>query len=289
MTDTLRRFVFEHAPVRGLIVQLGAAWRAVLERHEYPPVLQRLLGETMAAAALLAATLKFEGSMIMQMHGSGPVKLLVVECTSDLHLRATAKWDGDPVGASIGELLGQGRFVITLAAKDGTHNYQAAVALEGADIAQVLRHYMLNSEQLDTRLWLATDAMRACGMLLQKLPGEAVADADAWQRATVLAATVTSRELLELPARRLIRRLFHQEDVRLFEPAPLAFRCSCSRARVGEMLRMLGKAEAEGMLDERGSIEVTCEFCRRRFVFDRVDSEQVFLQTPGTQSTGTHH
>jgi molecular chaperone Hsp33 len=276
MSDTLQRFVFEHAPIHGEIARLDATWRAVLERRDYPPPLRALLGELMAAAAMLAATLKFDGALILQMQGGGPVRLLVVECTSERTLRATAKWDGELAAGSPRELLGDGRFAITLAADGGGQSYQGVVELHGDGVAASIEHYMRHSQQIETRLWLAADDTRAAGLLLQKLPGRAEADADDWRRAGHLASTLTRDELLHLPARALLHRLYHEEDVRVFEAQPLSFRCSCSRERVAAMLRMLGLDEVRAILRERGAVEVNCEFCNRGYRFDRVDAEQVF-------------
>ena len=287
--DTLTRFLFEHAEVRGEIVRLDATWRAVLANHAYPEPIRNLLGEMMAAAALLAATLKFEGSLIMQMQGSGPVTLAVVECSSDFHLRATAKWRDDLAPGDIAALLGQGKFVISLDPKNGNQIYQGIVALEGATVAEVLEHYLLQSEQLETRLWLAADGEQACGLLLQRLPEKVSEDADAWNRALNLGNTLSTEELLHLPAREILHRLFHEEDLRLFEPHPVSFRCTCSRERVADMLRLLGLDEVHSILVEQGKIEVDCEFCNRNYHFDAVDAEQLFAAEVVTQPGTTRH
>jgi molecular chaperone Hsp33 len=289
VTDSLQRFLFEGAPVRGEIAHLDATWRAVLERHDYPESLRAAMGELMAAAALLSATLKFTGSLIMQVQGSGPVKLIVVECTSDQTMRATAKWDGELPAGNFRELVGDGRFVITIAPEDAKQTYQGIVALEGDTVAEVLEHYMTASEQLETRLWLASDARQAAGMLLQRVPGPAGTDPDAWNRAVKLTETVTSQELLKLPAREIIRRLYHAEDIRVFEARLVRFRCSCSRERVVNMLRLLGHQEVQSILDERGNVEVNCEFCNRRYDFDPVDAEQVFAADVVTRVGSTRH
>jgi molecular chaperone Hsp33 len=290
MNDTLQRFIFEGAPIRGEIAHLNATWRAVLERHDYPPVLRRILGELMAAGALLAATLKFEGSIILQLQGNGPVKLIVVECTSEQTLRATAKWTGTLEDtAGLDTLLGEGRFVITLVPGEGRPTYQGVVAIDAAGVAASLEHYMQTSEQLDTRLWLAAGDDHAAGLLLQKLPAREEPDQDSWNRATKLAETITDPELLQLPAQRLLHRLYHAEDIRLFEPRPVSFRCSCSNERVGAMLRMLGYAEVRSILEERDAVEVTCEFCNRAYRYDRVDAEQLFAAAHPAQAASTRH
>ncbi len=289
VTDSLQRFLFEGAPVRGEIAHLDATWRAVLERHEFPESLRSAMGELMAAAALLSATIKFTGSLIMQVQGTGPVKLIVVECTSEQTMRATAKWDGElPIG-TFRELVGNGRFVITIAPTDVKQTYQGIVALEGDSVAAVLEHYMATSEQLDTRLWLASDNQQAGGMLLQRLPGGGGSDPDAWNRAVKLSETVTAQELLKLPARQIIRRLYHEEDIRVFEARVVSFRCSCSRERVVNMLRLLGREEVKSILEERGAVEVNCEFCNRHYSFDPVDAEQVFAAEVVTRVRSTRH
>jgi molecular chaperone Hsp33 len=276
-TDTLHRFLFEHLPIRGEIVRLDSVWQSVIERHDYPPVLKNLMGELCAAAVLLAATLKLQGSMVLQIHGKGAVKLLVVECTGDLELRATAKWEGDLAQGSLQDLVGDGRFVITLDPKDGNQAYQGIVALEGDTIAEILQNYMTRSEQLETRLWLAADGKVAAGMLLQKLPQQREhMDEDAWGRATQIAATLKAEELLTLPAAELIHRLYHEEDIRLFDAQSIVFRCACSRENVARMLQMLGREEVESILAERNEIEVHCEFCNERYLFDAIDAEAVF-------------
>jgi molecular chaperone Hsp33 len=287
--DSLQRFLFEQSHVRGELVHLDDAWRAVLERHDYPPVLRAVMGELMAASVLLAATLKLKGSLILQIQGRGPVTLLVVECDGELNVRATAKWQGGLDGTGFAQMVGDGRFVITLDPRDGGQTYQGIVELDGDSVAEVLQNYMLRSDQLETRLWLAADAHGAAGLLLQKMPGEggyAVAEHDdgqddsrhddMWPRVTMLTDTLRSEELLGLPAVELIRRLYREEDVRLFNAQQVAFKCSCSRDRVARMLKMLGRDEVQSVLDEQGTAEVTCEFCNQQYHFDKVDAEQVF-------------
>ena len=280
--DSLQRFVFEHAPIRGELVHLDESWRSVIERHDYPEVLRNLMGELAAAAVLLAATLKLQGSLVLQIMGKGPVKLLVVECSGDMKLRATAKWSGDLVQGSFADMVGEGQFAITLDPKDGGQPYQGIVAIEGASVAEVMQNYMSHSEQLETRLWLAADGQHAAGLLLQKLPDtdkhEDAPDADAWPRAVILAGTLKAEELLLLPAKTLIQRLYHEEDIRLFDAQSVEFFCSCSRDNVASMLKMLGREEVDSILAEREHIEVHCEFCNQRYEFDKVDAEMIFVE-----------
>jgi molecular chaperone Hsp33 len=289
MNDSLTRFLFEHAAARGETVHLDATWQSVQEHHDYPAPLRQAMGELMAAAALLAATLKLKGSLILQIQGKGPVSLLVVECTGDLTMRATAKWAGEIPDGGLPGLVGDGRFVITLDPKEGKQAYQGIVPLEGTSIAEILQNYMTRSEQLDTRLYLAADDRQASGMLLQKLPDQAGQDADAWTRINHLADTVTSRELLDLSAEAILHRLFHEENLRLFEPQGVSFQCTCSRESVANMLRMLGRAEIDSVIEEQGSVEVQCEFCNQRYSFDRVDTEQVFATEIIASGGNTRH
>lgn len=292
MTDTLQKFMFEGAPVRGELVEISETWRQVQARRDYPKAVKTLLGEMLSAAALLSANLKFNGSIVMQIHGDGPIHLLVVECDSELQLRATAKLAPDAViddGATLPQLVnlhGHGRFAITLDPKDklpGQQAYQGIVPLDGDSIATVIEHYMLRSEQLDTKLWLAADDNVSRGLLLQKLPiegGIASSAKDAletWDRTVMLASTVRNEELLNTDISTLMRRLFWEETIRIFDPKHPSFHCSCNRERVGNMLKMLGQPEVESALAELGQLGIDCDFCGQHYDFDKVDCAQLFV------------
>ncbi len=272
--DSLHRFLFERLGVRGELVCLDAAYQAVLSRHPYPGPVQRPLGEALAAVLLLTATLKFEGSLTLQAQGSGPIRTLVVQGTHHRTVRGLARWEGDVPHGGLGQLFGTGHLALTLDPNRG-ERYQGIVPLEGAGLGAAIEAYFGHSEQLPTRLWLAVDGSRAVGLMLQRVPGT-VEDADGWDRTVTLADTVQEQELLTLPVHNLLRRLFHEEDVRLFEPEPVAFRCSCSRGRIEETLRALGQREIDDILAEQGNIAVTCEFCNRDYRFDAVDARELF-------------
>ncbi len=288
--DTLLRFLLTGAPVRGGAVRLDEAWRRMIEFHRYPDEVLQLLGEMTAAAALLATSIKFNGALILQLHGDGPVSLLVVECQPDLRMRATAKLGTEPIGAATGlqklvNAQGRGRCVITLDPVDrlpGQQPYQGVVPLEGDSIAQALQAYLLQSEQLDSRLWLAAGASGAAGLLLQKLPGEGGGavhdsdDGDAWPRCVALAETLNSAELLTETPQTIVRRLFWQEEIEVFAPLVPRFECNCSRARIGKMLLALGQPEVDGIIRERGHVEVTCDFCNAQQRFDAIDVAKLF-------------
>ncbi|ABE49376.1 MULTISPECIES: Hsp33 family molecular chaperone HslO [Methylobacillus] len=278
ISDHLHRFLFENTPVRGSIVHLDDSFQQSLQHHDFPQILRQALGELMAASALLAATLKLKGgALVLQVQGKGPLKLLVVECTSDLGIRATAKWSGELDGMSFSDMVSNGHFVITLDPRDGGQPYQGIVPVEGGSIAEILQSYMQRSEQIDTRMWLACDGKRAAGMLVQKMPDQPdAADPDAWNRIIMLADTVRDEELLDLSAVSLIKRLFNEEDVRLFKEQPIKFHCGCSRESVGNMLRMLGEEEVADILAEQHTIDINCDFCNAEYHFDEVDAEQLF-------------
>ena len=290
MADALTRFVFEYAPVKGGIVQLDEVWKAIRSHADYPAPLKKVLGELLAAAALLTSNIKFEGSLVLQLHGDGPVRLIVVEATSGHTLRATAKWAGDVPGGTLTTMLGHGRFVMTLdQSKAGKQVYQGIVPLEGETTAEVLAHYMQTSEQLDTRIHLAAGEDRVAGMMLQRMPDQQGMDTDAWNRAAILADTIRPEELLQIPANDLLLRLFHEETLRRFEQEPLAFACSCSREKVGDMLQSLGKEEVDRILAEHGEIEIACEFCGREYRFDAVEAAQLFTASRGVEPAATKH
>lgn len=300
VNDTLNRFLFENTPVRGNLVNLTSTFQMALNKQHLPAGLKRSLGELMAASALLTATLKMTGSLVLQIQGKGQLKLLVVECNSDFGIRATAKWQGEiRDDQNLFDLMEHGQFVITLDPKDGGQTYQGIVPIEGRDISTILENYMLRSEQIDTKIWLCCDGNSAAGMLLQKLPEtmnqvtqseESIEhDVDAWNRIGHLADTITDEELLHLPTETLIHRLFHEEDVRLFEASNTKFFCSCTRTSVANMLRMLGADEINSILEEQGKIEVNCDFCNTHYQFDKVDAAQLMASELSTQGSKKVH
>jgi len=300
MTDQLKKYLFEDRSVRVQAVRLHDTWLSAQENHQYPPAVQRLLGELMAAAALLAANIKFDGSLVLQLQGDGPVALIVVECTSDLTIRATASLREGlsvPRDGNLQSLLnsqGQGRFIVVLDPQRknaAMQPYQGIVPLEGDSVAQVLEHYMRNSEQLDTRLWLAADAGQAAGLLLQRMPDQGGTEAprpahDTWERAVALASTIESGELLSLDTDTLIHRLFWEETLIAFEPQAVSWHCPCTRERVANMLRMLGREEVEDILSQRSQIDVSCNFCGKPYRFDPIDCTRLFTSPQDTPPSG---
>lgn len=294
MTDQLKKYLFEDRSVRVQAVQLHETWLHAQEHHQYPPAIQRLLGELMAAAALLAANIKFEGSLVLQIQGTGPVALLVVECQSDLSLRATVKIrEGQevPADGTMQSLLNtndQGRFIVVLDPRrkvPGQQTYQGIVPLEGESVSEALQHYMKASEQLDTRLWLQADGQRAAGLLIQRLPdhgGNASGDdaESTLERAVVMADTLKPGEMLQTDIDTLIRRLYWEETLVSFEPSDVRWHCPCTRVRVADMLRALGEPELNDILAEQGVVHITCDFCGKPYEFDAVDCSGLFADNP---------
>lgn len=295
MSDQLKKYLFQDQSTRVQAVKLTQAWQTGLVHQAYPQCVQRLLGELMSAAVLLAANIKFDGSLVLQLQGDGPIALIVVECSADLKIRATATLREEhtvPADGTLQSLLntqGQGRFIVVLdPARDTTHlqPYQGIVPLEGDTVAEALEMYMRNSEQLDTRLWLASDDKQSAGLLLQRLPDHGGTSAvetddaqDTWERATILAGTIKQDELLTLDTDALIHRLFWEENLIAFEPQDVVWHCPCSRERVGNMLRMLGHNEIESILKEHEHVNVSCNFCGKPYEFDAVDCASLFVES----------
>jgi molecular chaperone Hsp33 len=298
-SDSLQRFVFENTPVRGNLVNLTHTFQQALNQQQLPKGLRHALGELMAASALLSATLKMNGALVLQIQSKGLLKLLVVECTSDVEgaikIRATAKWGGEISDEkNLFELIEHGHFMITLDPKEGGQAYQGIVPLEGDNISAILENYMLRSEQIDTKIWLCCDGNAAAGMLIQKLPDTMnqkthTQDSDIWNRVGYLASTVTDDELLHLPAETLLTRLFNEENVRVFESSDTQFYCSCTRESVANMLRMLGNEELTSIIEERGNIEVDCDFCNALYTFDKVDATQLLVSENTVPSSQKVH
>lgn len=273
--DQLHPFIFEQSAVRGNCVQLDQSLLTALEHQTLPPALKKVIGEFTAASVLLTATLKMQGKLILQLQSQGALQLLVVECTSQLNIRTTAKVGSELPGDQLTAWIKQGQLVITLMPEEG-EPYQGIVPLEGDSIASMLENYMLRSQQIDTRLWLASDGERASGLLLQKLPQQQESDLDCWNRVQHLAGTVTDQELLNLDTVTLLQRLFVEEDVRLFSGRDVQAFCSCSQTSVTNMLQMLGMAEVRSIIEEQGSVQIQCDFCNKHYVVDEQEALALF-------------
>lgn len=293
--DSLRRFLFEDAPLRGHWLRLEDSWRAAREHQFHPAAVTALLGEALAAVTLLGAALKFRGTLTLQVRGNGLLPLLIAQCTHDRRLRGVAQpREGAivPDDASLADLVGDGQLVVTVDNEEGMP-WQGIVPLVGGSLSACLERYFETSEQLPTRLVLAADGHRAAGLLLQKLPspegmgeGEEGRRRDLWDEAALLHATLGGRELLDTEADVLLHRLFGEHDLRLFEGESVAFGCRCSAERVADVLRSLGEAEAMDIIAEQGAISVTCEFCQRPYRYDAIDVAQLFSEAPAAGASG---
>ena len=284
--DQLHRFLLEQAGARGTLVRLDGTWHAVLKRHDYPSGVRSQLGQALAAAALLSATIKFEGSLILQAQTTGPLRLLVAQTTHNRTLRGLARWDSEVPEGDLRQVFGSGVLGITIDIPGG-ERYQGLVPLEGTDLAEAIAAYFARSEQLDTRLWLWADEHRAAGLLIQRLPE--AGRRDNWEGITAGFASVPEADLVSLPPELLLPRIWGDQPIRLFDPENVSFRCGCSRERIESTLRALGRQEVMEILEEQGAIGADCEFCNRHYHLDRVDAERIFVETTRVQANETRH
>jgi len=290
--DVLHRFLLESAGVRGVLVRLGPAWREVAGRAAYPEAVRDLLGQALAASALLTGNIKLEGSLSIELKSAGALRLLFAECTDQGRLRGLARWhDPLPEPLAVAELP-QSVMAITIGHAERGQRYQGLVDLHYPSVGEALENYFQQSEQLPAKILLAADGERAVGLMVQRLPGEgghdASTDEDGWNRIEHLTATLGVDEMLGTSPEQLLYRLYHEESIRLFEPRPLAFGCSCTRERVESMLRSLGREEVEAALEAReGEIEVICEFCAQRYIFDRIDAEHLLSASHNAAASTT--
>lgn len=284
-SDSLYRFVVEGCNVRGQLVYLDESWRELSSRHDYPPVVRTLLGEAVSAAALLSATIKFDGALRIQASGDGGLRLLIAEATANGTLRGLARWKGELRSELLPELLGNGRLAITIDPGPGRERYQGIVELHGDGLTQSLRGYFSHSEQLPTRLWLAVDRDRVAGLLLQRVPDDETDDegldptdspGDAWRQTVEHAEAMDPADLLELGIPELLARINGDRPVRVYRGDDWRFLCGCSREKVAEVLRALGREDLDALVEERGQVSVNCEFCNAEFGFDAVDVAQIF-------------
>jgi molecular chaperone Hsp33 len=287
-SNLARKFIFEQADIRGEIVHLDSAYRDILAIHQYPGGVARLLGEFLAASVLLSTTIKFEGRLVLQAQGGNELSLMMAECTNALHIRGIARGAESAVSEKFSRLLGGGHLAITIEPRQG-QRYQGIVALDGRSLAACIENYFENSEQLATRLWLASDGDMAGGVLLQQLPEQVTRDPQQrerqWEHACTLAETVEKSEVLMLAQRDVLYRLFHEDRVRLFEGSQVRFACSCSRERCHNALLSIGPTELVNLLEEDGEIKMDCEFCNAQYRFDRSDFTDQF----GDAASGSLH
>ncbi|MDD1612703.1 MAG: Hsp33 family molecular chaperone HslO [Methylococcaceae bacterium] len=285
--DSLRRFIFEEFGVRGEWVRLTSSWQNAKQNQHGNATAQENLGQALAAAVLLSATIKFNGSIILQAQGGGAFRTLVAHSTHDRKIRGLVRCIGDVQNGPLEAMFGEGRLVLTIR-PDNAEPYQGIVPLKGANLAVALQTYFIRSEQLDTRLWLFTNDQHAVGLLLQELPEHKDFKSD-WERIVMLADTLTETELLALDCETLLHRLFHEEKIRLFDAEPVQFECACSKQKIEYALRSLDEHELEHLLQEKGAIEVGCEFCNKQYRFDRIDVQKLLSGNVSVDQTDTRH
>ena len=294
-TDFTQRCLFDDNDARGELVALERSYAEVLAKHPYPEPVAQLLGELMAAASLLVGTMKFDGLLILQARSEGPVPMLMIECSSEREIRGLARYDADqiPADATLADLMPNGVLALTIDPTVG-QRYQGIVDLDGETLSDCFTNYFVMSQQVGTRFWLNADGKRARGLLLQQLPADRIKDEDereeSWRGLTALAGTLTAEELLGLDNETILHRLYHEEEVRLFDAQSLRFHCSCSRERSGNALVSLGLEDAQNLAVEHGGrIEIDCQFCNQRYLFDAADIAQLFAGAGVDTPSGTHH
>ena len=294
-TDFTQRFIFDDSDTRGELVSLELSYAEVLAKHAYPQPVAQLLGELMAAASLLVGTMKFDGLLILQARSEGPVPMLMIECSSEREIRGLARYEEDqiPADATLADLMPNGVLALTIDPTVG-QRYQGIVDLDGETLSDCFTNYFVMSQQVGTRFWLNADGKRARGLLLQQLPADRIKDEDereeSWRGLTALAGTLTAEELLGLDNETILHRLYHEEEVRLFDAQSLRFHCSCSRERSGNALVSLGLEDAQNLAVEHGGrIEIDCQFCNQRYLFDAADIAQLFAGAGVDTPSGTHH
>ena len=280
--DKFQRFLFEGLGVRGEVVSLDQSWQSILATRDYPDTVKTQLGQGLAAVVLLTGTIKFDGSLILQVQSQGPLTALVAQATHNKSIRGLARWADQVPSGTLSDVYGEGRLILTIES-EGNDPYQGIVVLNGVNLADALQCYFFESEQLRTGIWLAANEHRAVGLLIQEMPSQFRQDDD-WNRVNLLSETVTDQELLEFSGETLLYRLFNEEQVRMFEADPVVFRCRCSSQHIENTLVALGRAEIDSILRERGVIDVDCEFCNRHYCFDSVDMGRVFARTSAIKS-----
>ncbi len=286
--DVLQRFVFQDYGIRGEWVRLQESWQNAKSNHLYPLWVQEQLGQMVAAAILLSATIKFKGSLILQAQGEGPLQAVVAQCTQSQEFRGWARYsDKPPHSKLLNDLYGEGQLILTIKS-EAPEPYQGIVPLQGRQLSDALETYFTQSEQLPTRIWLFANASQAAGLFLQELPGQQN-DNDHWERIIMLANTVTEDEMLNLPCHEMLHRLFHEEQLKLFEPQPCQFKCNCSTEKIESTLFAMQQDALRNILQEQDEIVVDCEFCGKQYHFPRAELEKIGIGTESGQSSSSIH
>lgn len=293
--DSLHRFIFENMPIRGEYVHLHESFLTIIHQHKYPPPVKKLLGEALCVVGLLSAVIKYTGRLTVQFRGKGKLKLLLAQCDSQFNIRGLAKWDGELNYRDLMNAFNEGVLLIMLDSGLNKSTYQGIVSWRGSSLVESIEGYFKESEQLATKLWLKVSEDSAAGFILQMVPAakegssleQSAVDPD-WAKITGLSAELQSEDMLNLDFNSILKKLYPEEDIRVFPTVPINFGCTCSRKRGEDAILLLGKAEAEAELKDKHSILVTCDFCGREYIFDRADVEKIFSEDVGKQSDIIH-
>lgn len=281
--DLLQRFIFENAPVRGELIQLHATYQTIINQHQYTPAIRKLLGEALCVAGLLSAIIKFDGRLTVQFRGNGKLKLLLAQCDNNFHMRGLVKSDGEMTYEDLMQSFNDGVLVIMLDSGGGKNRYQGMVSWTGNSLAESVEGYFKNSEQLATKIWLSVDEYSASGFLIQVVPGETGLQKieqeiinPHWEHISKLSMKINGKDMLNDDSHTLLKKLYPEEEIRVFESVPVSFQCTCSRKRGEDAISILGREEAEAELKDKQSIVVTCDFCNKEYIFDKIDVAKIF-------------
>lgn len=276
-SDTLQRFIFEQANIRGEIVHIEKTYQTIMSQRAYPPMVKNLLGEAIVSCLLLVSSIKFEGSLNLQFQGDERLPLLLVQCDNELNIRAFAKYTEDLEIIDYAKAFLQGQMVLTINQHNQTQTYQSMVPIQATSMSENLMSYFAQSEQIATRVWLAVNDNMTAGMLLQLMPGQDTVQREQfWEYAVQLGQTVSEQELLELDNQTLLYRLYNETEIRVFESRSTRFKCRCNQEKMKQVITILGKDEAEELLKEQGAITINCDFCNQKYTFDPIDVTMLF-------------
>lgn len=275
--DTLQRFIFEHANIRGEIVHIEKIYQTIMGQRNYPPMVKNLLGEALVSCLLLASSIKFEGSLNLQFQGDNRLPLLLVQCDHELNVRAFAQFGENLETIDYATAFLSGQMVMTINQYNQTNSYQSMVPLQSTSMSENLMNYFAQSEQISTRVWLAVNESAAAGMLLQLMPGQDTAHREQfWEYAVQLGQTVSEEELLNLDNQTLLYRLYNETEVRIFDARKAQFKCRCSQEKMKQVITVLGEEEAQDLIKEQGVIDIRCDFCNKEYIFDPIDVTMLF-------------
>lgn len=270
--DTLQRFMFEHASIRGEIAHLNETYKTIIQQNPYPPAVKQLLGQALVSCLLLTGSIKFEGEISLQFQGDKRLPVLLVQCDHQLQLRGFARYQEEEEGIDYNAAFLEGKMVLTITQNNQTQAYQSVVPIISLQMGDNLMHYFAQSEQVASRVWLAVNDETAAGMLLQLMPDQNTQQREEfWEYAVQIGQTISEQELLTLDNTTILHRLYHETELRLYTARPVCFRCRCSEEKMKQVLTVIGEAEVRQLLQEKGVVDVECDFCKRHFTFDSID------------------